>query len=314
MLPDAADVEEVGYASSMSEHISLRLMSAADLDFADSLRSAAGWNQTRPDWQRLLNYQPDGCFVAELDGSPAGTASTTCYGTDLAWIGMVLVQPQFRRRGLGRALLLHCLDFLARKAIRCVKLDATPLGKTLYDQLGFRDEWALTRWQAEPLKPSAPDPSRSSQNPTPSSRCSLRRFQLSDADAIGRLDAMAFGLARPELLKTLAQDSSLALVCVARDGSMDGFGMMREGSRARYLGPVVANSSEVGIELLNELAAQSAGPSAYWDIPDGNAAARGVATSLGFTPQRPLLRMYRGPNDRPGNADHYFAIADPAIG
>lgn len=298
----------------MSEHIALRLMSAADLDFADSLRSTAGWNQTRPDWRRLLGYQPDGCFVAELDGSPAGTASTTCYGTDLAWIGMVLVQPQFRRRGVGRALLLHCLDFLSRKAIRCVKLDATPLGKTLYDQLGFRDEWGLTRWEANPSKPPGFDPSRSAQSSSQSPRSSIRRFQLSDADAIGRLDTTAFGSARLEMLKTLAQDSSPALVCVARDGSIDAFGMMREGSRARYLGPVVASSPEVGVELLNGLAAQNAGQATYWDIPDGNAAARAVATRLGFTPQRPLLRMYRGPNDRLGNRRHYFAIADPAIG
>src|SRR5437870_2531869 len=75
------------------QNVQFRLMTAADLDFADSLRALAGWNQTRNDWRRLLTHEPRGCFIAEWDGSPAGTSTTTCYGTDLAWIGMVLVDP-----------------------------------------------------------------------------------------------------------------------------------------------------------------------------------------------------------------------------
>ena len=104
-------------------------MTPAELDFADSLRALAGWNQTRNDWQRLLAHEPRGCFVAEWNGALAGTATTTCYGTDLAWIGMVLVHPDYRRRGIGTALLQQCLDYLSGRGVRCIKLDATPLGR-----------------------------------------------------------------------------------------------------------------------------------------------------------------------------------------
>src|ERR1041384_2093827 len=103
----------------MNRQLNLRLFTKADLPFADSLRAVAGWNQTIRDWQRFLALQPEGCFLAEWNGSPAGTATTIAYGTEVAWIGMVLVHPDCRSRGIGTALLQHCIDFLRRRQVRC---------------------------------------------------------------------------------------------------------------------------------------------------------------------------------------------------
>jgi ribosomal protein S18 acetylase RimI-like enzyme len=126
--------------------IRVRRLTRTDLPFADTVRALAGWNQTVDDWRRLLRHAPTGCFLAEWNGAPAGTATTTVYGRDLAWIGMVLVHPDYRRRGIGWALLQRCVEHLQERGVRCIKLDATPLGKTMYDRLGFRDEWTLSRW------------------------------------------------------------------------------------------------------------------------------------------------------------------------
>src|ERR1051325_11798619 len=131
----------------MNASLRLRLLRATDLSFADSLRAQAGWNQTRADWQRFLAIEPEGCFLAEWNGAPAGTATTTAYGSKLAWIGMGLVHSDHRRRGIGRALLERCVQYLQARDVRCVKLDATPPGKQVYDGLGFKDEWLLTRWE-----------------------------------------------------------------------------------------------------------------------------------------------------------------------
>ena len=56
--------------------VNLRLMSEQDVAFANRLREIAGWNQTGRDWRGYLSYDPDGCFVAEVEGKPAGTATT----------------------------------------------------------------------------------------------------------------------------------------------------------------------------------------------------------------------------------------------
>jgi len=133
----------------MSSPLQVRTMLPADLPFADSLRALVGWNQTLADWQRFLSMEPEGCFLAEWDGAPAGTATTVVYGTDLAWIGMVLVHPDYRRRGIGGRLLLKCIEYLQVRGVRCIKLDATPQGRPVYEKLGFRDEWTMRRWEAD---------------------------------------------------------------------------------------------------------------------------------------------------------------------
>ncbi len=285
----------------------LRQLTSSDLPFADSLRATVGWNQTIQDWQRPLEIEPTGCFVAEWDGSPAGTATTTCYGPDLAWIGMVLVHPDFRRHGIGKALLNHCLDYLKKRGIRCVKLDATSLGKTLYDRLGFQDEWPLARWETAGL----------SMGHGPSSTVydgQVRPLKNSDWDALLKLDTDIFGVSRAEILKKLAWNSLQVLALEERPGELRGYGMLRAGAKADYLGPVVSTWREGAASLIRALFSVSEKKSFLWDIPDQTDDACELAQQMGFIRQRPLIRMALGQNSHPGRPQHQYAIADPATG
>jgi GNAT superfamily N-acetyltransferase len=287
----------------MNSPLRLRLLTRADVPFADSLRALAGWNQTLADWERFLASAPDGCFLAEWDGAPAGTATTTVYGSTLAWIGMVLVHPEYRRRGIGRALLQHCLEHLRQRGVRCIKLDATPLGRTVYRGLGFQDEWTLARWVGGPVgaQPSQVE-------------AGLRPWRATDASFVEQLDAAAFGITRRRLLTTLAQQSLSAWVCEPETDCPAGYGLLRPGSQALYLGPVVASSPEVGLRLAQGLLAESQGQTVFWDIPDDNAAAVSFARQQGFRLQRPLTRMFLGENLAVGQPNQQFAIAGPEIG
>ena len=49
--------------------IQIRKMTTDDLTLGLRLSRQAGWNQTEADWSRLMYFEPEGCFVAELDGS-----------------------------------------------------------------------------------------------------------------------------------------------------------------------------------------------------------------------------------------------------
>lgn len=83
----------------------IRPFTRDDIPAALGFCAMAGWNQTHDDWMRLFEYQPDGCFAADVDATMAGTVTTTSYGTDLAWIGMVLVHEDYRRRGIAMDLI-----------------------------------------------------------------------------------------------------------------------------------------------------------------------------------------------------------------
>lgn len=282
----------------------MRVMKETDLDAADTLRSLAGWHQTRQDWLRLLALQPDGCFVAEQEGRVVGTVTTTCYGGRLAWIGMLLVHPEWRGRGIGRALMRHALDYLRTEGVACAGLDATPAGEPLYVSLGFRPARTLARWEVSALRQVAPPP--------PTTR--VQQAQEVHWTAIAALDERACGALRTHLLHALAQQSQAVEVAMHESGQVRGFGMRREGARAHYLGPVIAESPQDAAALITSLLQGLEGQPVCWDIPAPNSAAVRLAEACGFIPQRSLTRMVLGlaaPQDQPAMQ---FAITDFATG
>lgn len=274
----------------------LRPLILSDLTFAHELSRAAGWNQTLTDWRRFLDLGEGGCFLAEHEGGPAGTATTICYGADLAWIGMVLVHPAFRQRGIGTALLHGAIRHLREdRGITCVRLDATPAGRPLYEGLGFQAEWGLRRWRREAGSAGAKDFCGSTITLTAESMA---------------LDRDVFGADRSALLHSLAAGSFGGMALP--DGS---FGLVREGERAHYLGPVTARSTESGLALAEALT--SGCPphrEIFWDLPDENVAATELAASLGFQPVRELTSMWLGDNPLACDPSRIFGLAEPALG
>ena len=76
------------------------------------------------------------CFI-ELDGEPAAYGRAMIVGGD-ALLCDVNAFPNFRRRGLGRAIMLSLHDGLARAGASRVVLTSTEMGLPLYEQLGYR--------------------------------------------------------------------------------------------------------------------------------------------------------------------------------
>jgi predicted N-acetyltransferase YhbS len=282
-------------------NFTLRRLRPEDLREADQLRADLGWNQMILDWQRLLDLSPEGSIVAEQSGRVVGTCTTVSYGNALAWIGMMMVHPTVRGQGIGAALLRRCVDHLRRRGVRCIKLDATPMGQPLYAGIGFVPEWTLTRWEhyGSPLileqVPDRVHPPAEEHWP-----------------AILALDTQVFGVCRGPLLRSLATSSRRVLVC--EDGaSISGFGMLRNGARASYLGPVVAKPG-TGQLLVHSLLSGQTDQPVFWDIPDLNKPASTLARQLGFSFLRPLTRMYLDTNLIASDPYGQWAIADPATG
>jgi GNAT superfamily N-acetyltransferase len=282
-------------------NFTLRPLSPDDLCAADQLRADLGWNQTILDWQRLLTLSPEGGIVAEQKGRIVGTCTTVTYGNALAWIGMMMVHPASRGQGIGDALLRRCVDHLRRRGVRCIKLDATPMGQPLYGGIGFVPEWTLTRWE-HPGSPVILEPVPDNVYPPAEKHW----------PAILSLDAQVFGVSRGPLLRSLATDSRRVLIYES-GGSIQGFGMLRNGARAGYLGPIVADPG-MGETLVRSLLSGYSDQPIFWDIPDLNEPAWSLARQLGFRFLRPLTRMYLDSNLIPSDPFGQWAIADPATG
>ena len=124
----------------------LRNLTAADVRDAMELSKGAGWNQTAADWAALLVDSPDGCLAIECDGRLVATTTVVCYEKRLAWIGMVLTHPDYKRRGYARMLVTRAIEIAHERDVHTIKLDATDQGRPLYESLGFTDEQPVERW------------------------------------------------------------------------------------------------------------------------------------------------------------------------
>lgn len=278
--------------------IQIRQMTIDDVSLGMRLKEQAGWNQIEADWRRFLALEPDGCFVAELDGEPVAT-TTTCVFESIAWIAMVLVDKPARHQGIATRLVDHAVQYLEGRGVQTVRLDATPLGRPVYERLGFVAEYELVRLQG--TGPAVvPDSSVDLDIPN-------------DFSAPAKLDQEISGTDRSRLLEAMFRERPDA-TRVAVDGSRTiGYAMLRAGSRATQIGPSAALTPDAGCALLDWAFRQCDGQSVFVDIPIDNQPAIDWANRNGLETQRPFTRMYRG---RPvqNRVVHLWASSGPEKG
>ncbi|HYO84343.1 MAG TPA: GNAT family N-acetyltransferase [Bryobacteraceae bacterium] len=242
----------------------LRKLQTTDVPGLIALKEAAGWNQTEDDLVRMLKLSPEGCFGIEAEGTLAASASVMCYGDDLAWIGMVLTLPQYRGQGFARRLMDAVLEVAGNRAVR---LDASDMGKPLYESMGFVSECVVERWVRSPAPHTAV--------------LEVQPVQVNLA-----LDREVFGADRSELLRDLPEGCST-------EGS---YAFFRPGSMAGYFGPCVSASVSAGSRLLEHYVATrgTERPLALDLFPHLRENVNTVL-NLGFEPFRRLTRMVRKP-------------------
>jgi GNAT superfamily N-acetyltransferase/nitroimidazol reductase NimA-like FMN-containing flavoprotein (pyridoxamine 5'-phosphate oxidase superfamily) len=116
------------------------LDSAADADRASELLDGAYWN-TGLDRRRIAEaHLRSAAWVGckDAQGRLVASARAIADAAKWAWIYDVIVEPDWRGRGLGKAMMKLLLDHPAVRSARFVKLTTRDAMK-LYQQFGFRD-------------------------------------------------------------------------------------------------------------------------------------------------------------------------------
>jgi ribosomal protein S18 acetylase RimI-like enzyme len=289
--------------------VTIRTMTPQDIAAAVRLKDLAGGNQTARDWQRLISLSPEGCFAAEHDGAVIGTSSTIVFGNKLAWIGMVIVAREFRGCGIGNALLQRAVHHLDERSVPCIKLDATPQGKPLYERLGFASEFEIERWT---LRYKVDQFNAAERGPESKQTHAIAVAQIDDA--ILRFDREVFGADRSDLLWGLNQGAPEFTLVARHHAGLQGYGFGRRGALADQLGPWVAQSEEAAACILDNFLRRSTRKSVFIDCVKENRWALPLVKGRGFEIQRPLTRMFRGINTAVGKPDMLCAILGPEFG
>lgn len=259
--------------------VTIRSMTANDIELGMRLKEQAGWNQIPADWQRFLALEPEGCFVAEWDGHPVATTTTSTFEA-VGWIAMVLVDESFRHRGIATQLVQHALEYLDGRSVRTVRLDATKYGRPVYERIGFVAEHDFVRLQGVAVSSDAA-----------SETAAARSDQF---PSIYALDRQASGTNRERLFRHLTAEHAANVHVIETRDSIDGYMMLRPGANATQIGPAAARSEKAGRLLGDWALNQCVDHPVFIDVPLGNSPALDWARQRALTEQRRFTRMCRG--------------------
>jgi GNAT superfamily N-acetyltransferase len=255
------------------------------------LSTEAHWNQNEADWRFFLS-KGTVFGVRDTDGRLIATAALLPYTSGNAWISMVLVTANWRRRGLATRLLNACLDAAASQGLTSW-LDATPEGAAVYGPLGFAPTLQLLRLRLErpaSLQLAAPQP-------------------LSPSDLYDLIedDQSIMGFDRSALLLELGRRPGSRLAA-----NSNAMALVRDGRKNRHIGPVLASGASAASALVQEIFESEAGP---WLIDAVGTHDHFVndLTRMCWTVERSFQRMRFGPAPTAAGALP-FAVAGPEYG
>ncbi len=269
-----------------------------DIGFACSETSREGWDNTASTFRVCLSHDPEGCFVAEVDGQCAGMITATQY-VHSAWIGNVVVSPSYRRQGIGERLMEHTIGFIEAHGFGLIWLEADPMGVGIYRRLGFEDQFESPRLEKKP--------------PHIVSRSRAAHLSASEIDKVMALDGHYFGEDRGRLLRELIGIARGAY-CVRDNGRIVGFALALPSADGVRLGPCVADDSSVAERLIDSILADFRDEFVIVAVPGDNGEAKKLLESRGFVHRLPGLRMLRGKSICIDNARGIVSLASGAWG
>jgi GNAT superfamily N-acetyltransferase len=284
----------------------IRPMVSKDLPGARRLQFLEGWNQSIEDWKLFIDSNPGGCFVAvvpegsDSDDAVVGTVASIRYGKVVCWISMVLVDPEYRGRGIGGRLMQHVINANERHC-DCLRLDATPAGRSVYERLGFRAEYGLERWMCN--------------TPAAGGGIPHKLIPLDDQLLTDLLpfDRAVFGADRSIVLKHLIRTNPRCGWFGSQSGKNVSYILGRFGEKYYQIGPLVAQHPREIDDLVQTGIVMAGNRSIAIDILVGNNQLHDSLESSGFRFQRPFTRMSRGISPLE-QAQYSLAIAGPEFG
>jgi ribosomal protein S18 acetylase RimI-like enzyme len=216
----------------------IRAFTSADIPAAVALALAQGWRDRTRFYEFALRVRTCHFLAGVVDGQVVATGLATV-SMPVGWIGAIIVDEAFRRRGYGRAMTDMLCERLLAAGCTTLTLEATNAGRPLYERMGFRPATHYHQLQAGylPEAPALPAGAR------------VRRLEAADLSSIFELDRRATGEDRSAPLRLLAENGGWMLENDRDRATPAPLGFLLPAERS--YGAIVAPRFEDGLFLLD---------------------------------------------------------------
>ncbi|EEK51494.1 GNAT family N-acetyltransferase [Bacillus cereus ATCC 10876] len=221
-----------------------------------SLSSYIGWDYNREEIETIFNAGNVYGVWNEREELIA-SAAIILYGEKLASIGMVIVHPDYKGRGIGKIITEACVKSVS--AHTPIMLIATDEGKPLYEKLGFRAVSYVSKYICN---------SYNAKDYCVRNEDYVMNYEEGDLEKIIKIDEYAFGTNRKEFLKKRIMQSEQCIVVRDKEQNVLGYGLSIQTPENRIIGPVVAKNDEMAMRIVHDLARGHNGK-LRMDVPEG---------------------------------------------
>lgn len=276
----------------------VRAMTRKEVDIAVDWAREEGWNPGLHDAECFYATDPNGFFIATLDGEIVGTVSAVAYGATYGFLGFYIVKPEHRGAGAGALLAMKGMERLKG---RIMGLDGVLEQQENYKKARFELAYSNIRYAG-----------RATGDGT-------RAKGIVDAadvpfEELAAYDDALFGVSRRVFLRLwISRPLTRALVKMQGD-RIAGYGVIRKCHVGYKIGPLFAENRSVAEDLYQALsAAASENSPVFLDTPEVNAAAVALAEKRGMAKVFETARMYsHGRPDLP--LDQWFGVTSFELG
>lgn len=274
--------------------IEMRSADRADLDTVLDWAAAEGWNPGLGDAEAFFAADAEGFFVATENGAPIAAISVVNHNPDFAFLGLYIVLPAHRGRGIGLNLWNHALE---HAGARTVGLDGVPDQQSNYAASGFEHAGGTTRFSGAVTAADVP---------------TIRPASPDDISALIAAEGAASGTSKPAYLTAWFQGSDLRqTLLLERGGKIAGFATVRKCREGAKIGPLLARDTDDAEALIRQASGLYEGDITL-DVPAASTGLAALCARLDMTPGFETARMYRGPFT--GGTEAFFAVTSLELG
>ncbi|KIV76776.1 acetyltransferase, GNAT family [Bacillus mycoides] len=221
-----------------------------------ALSSHIGWDYNREEIETILHTGIVYGVVNEREELIA-SAAIILYGETLASIGMVIVHPDYKGRGIGKIITDSCVKSVSTQTP--IMLIATDEGKILYEKLGFRAVSYVSKYICN---------SYNANYHCVGNEEYIVNYEERDLEDIIQIDKDAFGTNREEFLKYRIIQSEQCIVTKDAQQNVLGYGISIQTPENKIIGPIVAKNDKMAMRMVHYLAKGHNGK-LRMDVPEG---------------------------------------------
>lgn len=262
----------------------VRKMSQEDLDFAVHLTDTKNWGLTEEDFLFMMELESDGCFTLWENSEKVGIVTSISYGR-VGWLGNLIVDEKYRRKGAASKLVKQVINYLTSKGAETVGLYSYMDTVTFYRKLGFQYDEEFTVMEGKATK--------SQNEPFDIKRVKEKK----DLQKIIEYDSSCLGISRRKLLEAIFRKAENLCYFSVEKREVCGYIMAKVYERFAEIGPLICNRehSDTALNLIKTVLNMVEGSYVTLCLPKKESVIRNFLSQRGISESFDVVRMFFRP-------------------